>query len=538
MLPTIMLVLSLLASAALAAAGPAHPVVSTPDGAPLAVAELTAAGDAVWFSAVDTTSGRELWRSDGTAAGTHQVIDLVAGPTGSNPTELVAWQNGVAFVATDAGGVPHLYRSDGTAAGTQRLTDLLPGLVGSHPRALVAQGELLLFADGAYDAWQTDGSPAGTKPLQTPPPSLEFGRRPLERIDPGSRFTLLTFNVSTECCQAFQVVRADPQTYLPIAFLAVPGGIAPDPRPSEFAVVAGRVAFAGNGRIHWTDGEAAIALPADFDGFGTSATVSSLVPFGAGVAFAVGGTRDRNGLWLSDGTADGTRRIAAFHDVTAPVAVGDRLLFSARVTDEPSALWRADTGGAERLLDGVEAENLTAIGGAAVFTTRGALLASTDLWVSDATPARTGRVQRLGAAAPSQFTVAGERLFFVVDSPAAAATLWSAAASDLQPFAPPPCAGDCNGDARVTVEELIAGVALALGQEGDANCRSGFCHADCGAGPGVGRPAIACLVTAVGALLDGCPVDRCVTDTDCDDGNGCSADQCTEGSCSTACVCV
>jgi len=532
------LAVTLLATAALAATEPAHPVVPGQAGAPLSVAELTPASGAVWFSAVDAASGRELWRSDGSAIGTRQVIDLVAGPTGANPTALVAWQNGIAFVATDAGGATHLYRSDGTAAGTQRLTDRQPGYTWSQPRALAVQGELLVFADGAYDGWQTDGSAGGTKALQTPPPSLEFGRRTLERIDAGPGFTLLTFNVSTECCQAFEVVRADAETYLPLALLAVAGGIAPDPRPSEFVAVGGRVAFGGNGRIHWTDGVTAIALLADFDGFGSSATVSGLAPFGAGVAFAIGGTIDGNGLWLSDGTTDGTRRIAAFRELTAPVAVGDRLLFSARVADEPWALWRADAGGATRLLDGVLAYNLTAIDGAAVFTARGALRASTDLWVSDATPARTGRVQRLGATALAQFASAGDRLYLAADTPAAPWALWSAAARDLQPFTPPACSGDCDGDARVTVEELVAGVALALGQEGGSACHAGFCHADCGPGPGVGRPSIACLVSAVGALLDGCPVDRCSIDADCDDGNACSADQCTEGGCANACLCV
>ena len=44
--------------------------------------------EAVFFAADDGASGRELWRTDGTAAGTRQVIDLSDGALGSAPHEL------------------------------------------------------------------------------------------------------------------------------------------------------------------------------------------------------------------------------------------------------------------------------------------------------------------------------------------------------------------------------------------------------------------------------------------------------------------
>jgi ELWxxDGT repeat protein len=530
------LALAVLSSALLAAAEPAQPVVSDPTAAPVGIAGITAAGGAVWFSAVDAASGRELWRSDGSAAGTRRVVDLIPGPTGANPTELVAWQDGIAFVAADGEGGTALYRSDGTVAGTQRLTDSLPGYNWTRPRALAVEGDVLYFAVGDDEVWRTDGRLAGTAPLQAPTPSPYFNHLLLERIDAGPGFTLLTFNVGTECCQAFEVARADAATYRPLVYLTTVGGI-PDARPTEFLVVGDRVAFAGNGYIHWTDGTTATSLPDDLDGFGSGARVSGLTPFGGGVAFAVSGTVDRDGLWLSDGTAKGTRRLAAFRELSPLAAVGDGLLFSARVSDEPWALWRADAGGATRLLDRVVASDLTGIDGAALFTRSGTLRVTTEIWVSDATAARTGRVQLLGGVA-SQFTVAADRLFFLVDSVSVPGILWSAALRDLQPFTPPPCAGDCNGDARVTVEELVAGVAIALGQADTSGCGTGFCNADCAAGPGAGRPNIACLISAVGALLDGCRPDRCRNDADCDDGNGCSIDQCSEDGCSSSCVCV
>ena len=40
--------------------------------------------DTVLFAADDGVHGRELWRTDGTAAGTAMVADLAPGPTGSD----------------------------------------------------------------------------------------------------------------------------------------------------------------------------------------------------------------------------------------------------------------------------------------------------------------------------------------------------------------------------------------------------------------------------------------------------------------------
>ena len=52
---------------------------------------LAAVGDTLFFSADDGSgSGRELWKSDGTAAGTVRVADIRPGKYGSNPSYLTA----------------------------------------------------------------------------------------------------------------------------------------------------------------------------------------------------------------------------------------------------------------------------------------------------------------------------------------------------------------------------------------------------------------------------------------------------------------
>lgn len=60
------------------------------------------------------------------------------------------------------------------------------------------------------------------------------------------------------------------------------------------------------------------------------------------------------------------------------------------------------------------------------------------------------------------------------------------------------CAGDCNGDYRVSVSELVQGVAIALGRAVQANCLAVDADGD-------GRVTIGELVRAVGNALDICP---------------------------------
>ena len=54
------------------------------------------------FVAEDAQHGRELWKSDGTAAGTVMVKDIIAGQAGSSPSHL-ANVNGVLYFSAEDG---------------------------------------------------------------------------------------------------------------------------------------------------------------------------------------------------------------------------------------------------------------------------------------------------------------------------------------------------------------------------------------------------------------------------------------------------
>lgn len=62
---------------------------------------VTRIGDnQIWFAANDGQSGTELWRTDGTAAGTRLVADVGSGGAGSNPERMMLLGQNVVFAAS------------------------------------------------------------------------------------------------------------------------------------------------------------------------------------------------------------------------------------------------------------------------------------------------------------------------------------------------------------------------------------------------------------------------------------------------------
>ncbi len=119
----------------------------------------------LYFSATDTTAGVELFKSDGTAAGTQLVADIYTGGIGSNPRNLTEMSGAVYFIAGDSTRGDELWRSNGTAAGTVLVKDIRAGSQSSQPfgnLAMVNVGGTLFFQanDGTsgYELWKSDGT--------------------------------------------------------------------------------------------------------------------------------------------------------------------------------------------------------------------------------------------------------------------------------------------------------------------------------------------------------------------------------------------
>ena len=120
----------------------------------------------LFFRASDPAGGSELWKSDGTVAGTVRVKDIRPGSSGSYAYDLTAVNGKVFFIANDGSTGTELWMSDGTEAGTVQVKDIYPGSSGAFPRNLTAVGSTLLFVAndpaGGTELWKTNGTAAGT----------------------------------------------------------------------------------------------------------------------------------------------------------------------------------------------------------------------------------------------------------------------------------------------------------------------------------------------------------------------------------------
>jgi ELWxxDGT repeat protein len=135
-------------------------------------AGFCAIGSTIYFTADDGSSGSELWKSDGTTAGTVRVADITSGPAGSSINELTAVGTTLFFVR----GV-ELWKTDGTAAGTSQVWPMDDGSgegIGSWHTVGSLKGfgnDLLFWGADVHgygingELWKSDGTAAGTVPV-------------------------------------------------------------------------------------------------------------------------------------------------------------------------------------------------------------------------------------------------------------------------------------------------------------------------------------------------------------------------------------
>jgi ELWxxDGT repeat protein len=417
---------------------------------------LTDLGGVALFRANDGATGIELWRSDGTAAGTRLVKDIVPGPAGSlpgappgsTPTGLRALDGRVLFPAYDEVAGGELWASDGTEAGTLRVKDIWPDAAGSHLSALTVAGRQLFFTanDGVVgeELWVSDGTPSGTHPVADLMPGAT-----------GSLPRLLTALGP----RLFWVARRDGPTGSP--GLWTTDGTAAGTRlvksigSSVWSMVAGggllyfavdSVDASGIHYVLWTsDGTEAGTVPVAEPFAGLSATsATSLTPVGDMLFFRPSQGR---GLWRSDGTPNGTFKVADRCESWLANIQGTLVCRDQGSGGASSAIWRSDgtAAGTCMVKDGFSLEGgkpwmPTGIGGRLLLRA-GQEGAGSELWKSDGTSAGTSLAHDILAgpetSQPREMTVVGDRVFFAADDGVAGTELW-AFGSPVPPEAAPP----------------------------------------------------------------------------------------------------
>lgn len=125
----------------------------------------------VLFSNTSEAAGRELWITNGAAAGTRLLKDINPGAASSSPgggwsasrnTRFETIGDRAIFPAVTKLQGHEMWTSDGTAAGTQILTDQLPGPGNGagHPPAnplVFSNGAFAIYSDFGSNIWATHG---------------------------------------------------------------------------------------------------------------------------------------------------------------------------------------------------------------------------------------------------------------------------------------------------------------------------------------------------------------------------------------------
>ncbi|WP_257461647.1 ELWxxDGT repeat protein [Archangium lipolyticum] len=341
------------------------------------------------FVANDELHGRELWRSDGTEAGTSLVRDLVPGLPGSNPRLLTLAQGTVFFSARSGGaddfGAEELWKTDGTPAGTVLVKRLLSTSNSDQIGAMVQVGGTVFFIYHQYDGnylqqlWKSDGTAAGTVLLQQLAPTDSCGCD-FELISTGTA----VFFTGRDAANNLQVWKRDGAGAVLLATIPVPSGSFIS---SHLLTQVGSSLFFTVDKVLWkSDGTPAGTVPVATQ----SSRISDLE--------AVNGTlflSSSTSLWKSNGTAPVL--IRTFDDAPGSLtALGNTLYFIGTDALGGRELWTSDgtTAGTRQVkdvlpgADGSAPQELLAWNGGLYFTAS-TTVGTRGLWRSDGTATGT-----------------------------------------------------------------------------------------------------------------------------------------------------
>lgn len=405
---------------------------SIPDGA---------GGQIVLFAPTTAVAGKELWRSDGTAAGTALVKDTNPGTASSSPTLLTTAGGLAYFAATTPTSGSELWRSDGTDAGTVGVGDINPGPSGSNPIPIGALGNLLLFR--AFDpthgseVWVTDGTAGGATLVKDINPGTSSSTPGNPQV-PGVVVNGAELFVANRGFGS-ELWRSD-GTAAGTFFLANGSG----PITLSNGLAYFRSSNGSAEQLWKTDGTVAgTAWVADVGPVITGAVIDQLTDVNGTVFFSFQTSAEGRELWKSNGTAGGTVRVKDINPgapSSSPanlVNLNGKLYFSATDGSSGTELWTSDgttTGtvlvkdinpGAAGSLNGTFGAWLTNVNGTLYFSAVDPT--SYSLWRSDGTAAGTQRVPDLYGgqmSTPTDLLNVGGTLFFGASSPATSIELF------------------------------------------------------------------------------------------------------------------
>lgn len=339
--------------------------------------ETIVATDQIAYFVADTPArGKELWRTDGTAAGTKLVKDIAPGARSSNPTDLIVMNGNLYFVADDGVHGRELWKTDGTASGTVMVKDIFSGtgsgFFTSQSALMTVSGNNLYFLNGVK-LWKSNGTTAGTVEVATV--------QPREMVDVNGTLYF-----------------------------------------SAYATGAGYELWKSNGT------NAGTKLVKDINPGTTSSQIGHMTNFNGTLLFQAWDGVHGSELWKSNGTAASTKMVtdlapgSAGISMSNIVVLGSSAYFYADISGDK--LWKVNsTATAVNLVyakfGGDDLNSLIVVGNELQFTSGFGY--GTKLWKSDGTTTIAVNTFQ-GSAGP--LTVVGNTTFFTVDLSTKGNELW------------------------------------------------------------------------------------------------------------------
>ncbi|RYU96680.1 ELWxxDGT repeat protein [Emticicia agri] len=320
----------------------------------------------LYFTAYDAdyTYGNELWRSDGTTAGTYMVKDINPGG-GSAEIGNLTNVNGMLYFRTSGSNGTRLWKSDGTPEGTVEVSTnvRLGGSIADVNGTLFFKGTTTAYGT---ELWKTDGTASGTVLVKD--------------VNPGIYDSFILYMTNVNGTLYF------------------------------------RASYNGFMELWKSDGTTGgTTLLKQFSG---TADLSNLTDINGTLLFTVDDGLNGKELWKSDGTPAGTHLLKDIYSgatgsaITQIISVGSTAYFTATHPTYGRELWKSDgtEQGTIQVKDIVAGgswtnpQSLINVSGTVFFTADDGTNGR-ELWKSDGTPTGTALVKDIYPGTGGSFIV-------------------------------------------------------------------------------------------------------------------------------------